>query len=1190
MSANPNSKTPLALSTPTCIVFSGGSQLHNIYRDTNNHLSDIYYDVNNGGWIYQDLNQLAPQAPLAKGTPHAVLFNNDTQHHNLYRDVNDNLSDIYYIKDAQWHYQNLNQLAPQAPLVKSNPFSIIFNGNGVSEHHNLYLDTNNHLSDIYYIKDAQWHYQDLHQLQPQAPLANSAPAAVVFKESQHNVYLDINNHLSDIYYVKGSGWHYEDLHQLKAQAPLAKTKPSCVAFIGTQWHSVYLDENNHLSDIYYGEGTGWNYQDLHSLVTGAPNATTEAFSMVVGNQHHNYYVDINGHLSDIYYEVSSGWHYRDLNQLQPEAPITQSVPCAIYFDLFEQEHILYEDVNNNISDIYYTQNRGWNYESLNSNFSNTLDMSLIESGYLSANDINSYHLEANDFSVSVMIKPKSGGTLVSSSSFNLEINEQGEFIFTVFKQGALKSVVSEATNVINSGQCHTVSFLNPDENTPLIYLDGEQLEVSSSTWSGNIPTRNQTLTVGYTNLLTHTNQYHGGIMNIGIWGRLLEYPELMLAGAGHINSLQNGLMGFWSLNAVYQDSSANKNNLVVNGNNIIFKQCPNCVWLKSYFDSSFMQVLGPLPQDNSGAYTFSQTVNIAKNSPALFATILDGSGYAKFPEGAILTITDPSGTVYNGKNINNQSIFSQSENMTSDGKSLFALCINNPLAGTWTVNITTTANLNFEFCLQSFPYQDFNWSFLQTSPRIRAAQHQPHDHQQLQGFWSTVGIALMVVSAVVVIGAAVVASGATVVVPAALGLTTSQVIGIGAIGTVALGMGAILASDSLQHAVIRTSNTFGEKIGWTNAPIPPLRNDITGGYMHYLSEGPSSYGLKGGRMNLRARMVFVEFNDVKFSSLPSPNNNPDTIYTNITQNVNEIYQSQSYNKTSVNIIKGVTRTLNHDRNYYLNKKTFINAFYNEVHDLYSDLDWTEQDFIYIVAAGSLTGMTAWWTPIVLKFGEIDIYPVVFPEQRYYEYLTLIHETGHAAGLPDLYLYDDDNPLIKIGKWDYMGYQFDGSSFLAWHRHKLCWLDEKRKLYFSKKKDNPDNKANPTQWTLTPLNGDVGLSCIVLCDTKEVWKDSDGRPHVLLNHSSPCPNRVLVLEVAKNPAYPEQSGVLIYTVDGMIPHGKGPITVIPPSSRDLEHAAWGIHSGIYEGNLYTVQVISQEGDNWVVEIKYTGDSH
>ncbi len=351
---------------PFAMAADNQNELHFIYRDQYNQLSDIFYVVSEQ-WHFRNLNLLLPAAPLAQGDPCSINFNQGLQIHNVYRDVNNQLSDIYYDKLSTWHYQNLNALVNGAPAAKGDPFVLVYLE---EEQHNLYRDANNQVSDIWYsLKTGLWKYQNLNTLVNGAPAAQGNPFAFVYynpagqPELRHNIYRDTNNHISDIFYSLKTGlWQYQDLNTLVSGAPPAQGDPSIIGYFnGLEQHCFYRDANNHISDIFYNYYSGWRYSNLHELLKEAPLAKTDPYIVIFyhGFELHCIYTDVNNQISDMYYVVNIGWRYQNISQLVPEAALAQSSLVITVLNDQSRQYV-YRDVNNQLSQISWKEN-AWSY-------------------------------------------------------------------------------------------------------------------------------------------------------------------------------------------------------------------------------------------------------------------------------------------------------------------------------------------------------------------------------------------------------------------------------------------------------------------------------------------------------------------------------------------------------------------------------------------------------------------------------------------------------------------------------------------------------------------------------------------------------------------------------------------------------------------------------------------------------------
>jgi M6 family metalloprotease-like protein len=1193
-----SNSAPLALSKPN-VITDINQYTHNLYRDTNNHISDFIQDYHYQIPIYQDLNQLLPTAALARGTPQSCLAPNKAGNMAVniyYHDQNNHIS--LMSNDSIrgiWTTQDLHASCPKANWAQGNPCTI-YNPNDDSMINTFYLDILGHISVFRIDKNFNLTWADLHRYRlGYTPIGD--PAAIVF---QNKTWLSFRSTLNHLVIASRPNWTESDLHLLLSkqgvQVTAMDSKPEVFVFNqGQELHYVYHDVNQHISHIYY-DGEHWFYQDLNelfphaSLAIGAPIA----FSSDFYGTYHIYYLDENYHISDFhFYSPNQAWDYQDLNALVPNAPLPQDNPCVatgggFWFD--------YLDTNNKITRFSLNlQSLTWGYDVLNDYYPQVSQMLMVNSGKLSAKDINAYHLANCDLSMSLMVKPTSSGTLISSSSFNLTLLDNGVLQFTLFKTST-QSWVSPTTSIIKSGECHTISILSPETGNPSLYLDGQMLTLDSATWAGSVPSGNEALTLAQCSINPQTNQYTGGLMNVGIWGVLLNYSDLMLAGAGHIHKLENGLVAFWRLGGVYHDESANHNDLtissIVDDSGIMFEDCVDCTWTHSYFSAGFMQILGPFPDNTT---SFTQGFEVKENTPVLLANLLNSSGYAAYPEGVVLTITDPKGVVYNGKNINNSTIFSQSENMTKDGNSLFSLCINNPIAGRWSVNIDSTQaikNQPFDFSLQTLPTSELNWAFLNTVGEIKHPPITPMNPHptELGGFWDIID-EIAVVSATIIIAAAA-ATALEIALPLAVvamgAAADKKYVSIEDLGNVLSSIGDGVMHKPNPIPIGQLNGNIQKQLNWSKNPIPPL-NNIDGGGITGINEGDTYFGLNPGQKNVLAKMIFVEFEDVKFNQLPEPNT-PDTIYDTMTHGVIDTYKTQSYNTVSLSIEHSSSITLTQNQDHYFDEQTgLLNPnFWTEIVGLVSNLDWSNTDFIYVVAAGDNEALRTYLMVKPIVINHFVIKCMVFPNHEDYTSTTLIHETGHGFGFPDLYSIHGEE-FDPIENWDYMGdtNNVTESSFLAWHRHKAGWLSDNRKTYLV---PTWRTRNNPAEIVLTPLSSDSGISMIALCNSKyeEVPPDDPQGPKNIMNSPSRHPSEMIILEVADNPNQPGQLGVLIYKIDGSKYSGEVPINLEPDLKRGVAGEPTWIYNGdIFQAALFNICVTAKNGNNWTVQITYTG---
>jgi 1-phosphatidylinositol phosphodiesterase len=358
------------------------SQQHNFYLGADGTISDLWYaGTGDQKWHYQNLHQLVngSNPPKAKGEPFATYAPNgaNAQQHNFYLGADGTINDFWYagLGDQKWHFQNLHDMAKSSnpPTAVSVPSSTIAPNGANSQQHNFYLDENGKISDIWYngTGDQKWHYQNLHDLVPGAPLAASEPfstwALNASTAEQHNLNLQ-NGDIIDTYYDGAGHWLQQDLQQLVASANPPQSVSGAFGLVASdshaQQHNLYWDEDNNISDI-YNSGSGWIYQCLNTFIPGSPAAASNPVGLVVYDgsaQQHNVYRNAANQLCDIWF-TGTDWAYQCLHDLVTGAPGAQGRPFSLVVtNADDEQHNLYLDVNGNISDIWFTGNGTWEYQ------------------------------------------------------------------------------------------------------------------------------------------------------------------------------------------------------------------------------------------------------------------------------------------------------------------------------------------------------------------------------------------------------------------------------------------------------------------------------------------------------------------------------------------------------------------------------------------------------------------------------------------------------------------------------------------------------------------------------------------------------------------------------------------------------------------------------------------------------------
>jgi M6 family metalloprotease-like protein len=306
--------------------------------------------------------------------------------------------------------------------------------------------------------------------------------------------------------------------------------------------------------------------------------------------------------------------------------------------------------------------------------------------------------------------------------------------------------------------------------------------------------------------------------------------------------------------------------------------------------------------------------------------------------------------------------------------------------------------------------------------------------------------------------------------------------------------------------------------------------------------------------DLKAVMLFVDF--------------PDAGTTETTQSLYDLlapssqwYSDASYGHMSLSITPvntwyrmprastdyGFARGLTFDT-----QKAYIA---DAVHAADADIDFSKYQLIYVVSArnpgitfspayhaGKGSGISVDGTELRwgVTFGN-DI------RDKRWGFHVLVHETGHVLGLPDLYdLNFDPNDYHAqfkfAGGWSVMSWVEPAGQFFAWEKWHLGWIDPAQVRCVDPK--------GTLETTISPLETTGGVKLAV---------------------AKTSPSTTYVVEVRKANNFESfcDEGVLVYTVDSMIPSGRGPVQIKSPHAG-TDAAKLALCSRLYDAPLHVGQ--------------------
>ena len=214
-----------------------------------------------------------------------------------------------------------------------------------------------------------------------------------------------------------------------------------------------------------------------------------------------------------------------------------------------------------------------------------------------------------------------------------------------------------------------------------------------------------------------------------------------------------------------------------------------------------------------------------------------------------------------------------------------------------------------------------------------------------------------------------------------------------------------------------------------------------------LKDHPAAVG------TVRAIMLFAKFPD------GTEDRTPQELYDHLVPQAVKYYKETSYGKLNLEVDVDYrwwpVSKPSTDESYSYKKYETHRAYVADIVSAAdSEIDFSKYAIIYVVAnkaEGWKISPTLNCTKdgAILADGNKIRHAVTFGNDSRgsnWGWQTLIHETGHIFGLPDLYNHmpikgNRQSGHLFVGSWDPMGHQGTGAEYLAWHKYKLGWLSD-----------------------------------------------------------------------------------------------------------------------------------------------------
>lgn len=297
--------TLAVVGNPSGYMFVGQGSLHAVFRGNDNHLHELYRFAT-GGWKHTDLT-VAAGAPKAAGGPAGYVFEAQGTEHVVYRGTDNHIHELYW-QGGNWGHTDASSVAG-APNAAGDPFGYMFDAQGTQ--HIVYRASDNHIHELYW-DTAGWHHHD-----PTgdngAPNADSDPVGYVYaaQGTQHVVYRTANGHIVELLWQNGN-WSHSDL-TAAAGAPVAVGKPSAYVYPAqATLHVMHRAADNNIHELYW-QGGRWHYHNpTGDNAAPKTDGDPSGYMFNAQNTQHVVYRGKDNHVHEVYWQ-GGNWSHTDIS-------------------------------------------------------------------------------------------------------------------------------------------------------------------------------------------------------------------------------------------------------------------------------------------------------------------------------------------------------------------------------------------------------------------------------------------------------------------------------------------------------------------------------------------------------------------------------------------------------------------------------------------------------------------------------------------------------------------------------------------------------------------------------------------------------------------------------------------------------------------------------------------------------------
>jgi hypothetical protein len=240
--------------------------------------------------------------------------------------------------------------------------------------HAFCIDYWGHVHEFWFTyNERRWHHDDL-TIVARAPLAHNAVVSYTWDldQSQHVVFLGVDDHVHELWFRHGRGWNHADLTLAAGAPPRASYFIGFTSNIDRSQRIFYIGADDHVHELRFQiEERRWHHQDLTATAAGRPQRALDrwsaGYSWDLDGTLHVFYVSFDNHVHELWCRpAGQRWTDEDLTT-KIGAPIAWTNALAAYtWDVDQTQHVYYQDDHFREIELWfnYTQ-RQWHWEDLN---------------------------------------------------------------------------------------------------------------------------------------------------------------------------------------------------------------------------------------------------------------------------------------------------------------------------------------------------------------------------------------------------------------------------------------------------------------------------------------------------------------------------------------------------------------------------------------------------------------------------------------------------------------------------------------------------------------------------------------------------------------------------------------------------------------------------------------------------------